>query len=65
MRVLSLVRFREGVDRDTAWRAWAEHTRDWDSRDHPKIRRTVLTLTARSLVSNSSESVRWPNLAKC
>lgn len=43
MKVLSLVRFREGVDRDSAWRAWAEHTREWDARDHPQIRRTVLT----------------------
>ena len=46
MRVLSLVRFREGVDRDTAWRAWAEHTHAWDARDHPQIRRTTLTLFA-------------------
>lgn len=46
MKVLSLVRFRDGVDPDGAWRAWAEHTREWDSRDHPQIRRTVLTLFA-------------------
>lgn len=47
IKVLSLVRFREGVDRDAAWRAWAEHTRRWDSRDHPQIRLTELTLFAR------------------
>jgi hypothetical protein len=44
MKVLSLVRFRADADRDAAWRAWAEHTRRWDSRDHPEIRHTELTL---------------------
>jgi len=48
MKVISLVRFRPGTDREAAWRAWAEHTRRWDSRDHPEIRHTELTLFART-----------------
>lgn len=47
MKVLSLVRFRPELDRDEAWRAWSEHTRRWDSRDHPEIRHTRLTLFTR------------------
>jgi hypothetical protein len=43
MKVLSMVRFRPGVAHDEAWAAWAEHTRIWDSRDHPQILRTELT----------------------
>lgn len=47
MKVLTLVRFRPGLDRDEAWRAWAEHTRRWDGSDHPEIRHTRLTLFLR------------------
>lgn len=47
VKVLTLVRFRPELDREEAWRAWAEHTRRWDSRDHPEIRHTRLTLFAR------------------
>jgi len=46
VKVVTLVRFRPGLDRDEAWRAWNEHTRRWDSRDHPEIRHTRLTLFA-------------------
>lgn len=41
-----MVRFRAGVPRAEAWRAWAAHTREWDARDHPQIRHTQLTLFA-------------------
>ena len=44
MKTLSLVKFRDGLSREDAWRAWAEHTRRWDSKDHPEIRMTRLTL---------------------
>ena len=44
MKTLSLVKFRDGLPREAAWRTWAEHTRRWDGRDHPEIRMTRLTL---------------------
>lgn len=44
MKTLSLVKFRDGLPREEAWRAWSEHTRRWDGKDHPEIRMTRLTL---------------------
>jgi hypothetical protein len=63
LTTLTFVKMKPGLDRDTFYRRWQEHTRDFDLRDHPEI-----SLNRLMMFEEGSEFVgvcenEWPDQA--
>ncbi len=63
LKTLTLVKMQDGWDRESFFRRWCEHTRDWDLRDHPEI-----SLNRLMMIEGDPEYVgvaenHWPDKA--
>ncbi len=56
----TFVKMQPGFNRETFYKRWCEHTRDWDVRDHPRISNRLLLLEGDSEFVGMAEN-HWPN----
>lgn len=60
IKTITFVRAQPGLDRESFFERWCEHTREWDLRDHPDISNRMIMLEEGSEYVGINEN-HWPN----